>query len=848
MNMQHLSGLANMEIDLDSVDGSLLSNNESGPAPMTRSDSGHTLSTVNTSTTFQNPDSHVSASNRRIEAAALRGGGETARGSGDSLDDATADSSVVATPIPTPKKNKKTKKPADCPRISFHDSAQNLATGSTWNLTKAIPVDEKDDDDSDVDEEKDVLLTSKFAYKPGKKSGSVRAAGLKSSIKQPRYSDRSLAKKDDKPKSSVRPAKVVPSVRRNSNPQREVRDAPTAQSVMRWDLNGKGRLDEIEMAMRERDVDGDGTLSKREVKSIIEDQLRDQSEYRLYCKMACYLMGLVLLLAVSNLGTSLAAVVLAKDTALDPATGTVQQKGSNEVTGMQATAYHLELAELSDEEFEERRLLVDAEMAEDPDHPDHHHRRLGQRSRPTKVNTCGCTKVAYDSGKITERSLHDIANRCDGVQTVNMSRRWRGDEVRSDVDTLCGPGTKVVRRGSTRKVKTQTKVKNCRKCANTQTSVVVEEQVTFKQSNGKAVSFNCGKGGSCYGSGETLLQGEGHPCTLERDFSGASECEDGLVCYDVNDPRATRGTGECTRLSVRAAAFGMCNVDFGVDACESGYTCQAESRGAVSANGRTKVASRRQSVSVVRTGTCMQIRTRAFALDTCDASLGRNACDSGYYCLGSNGVDLGGRGYGVCTAIAMKVRSGAVCDMGYGADSCGRGYYCGSSGFGRRMEVVGHDGHDRKLVEVAFTPVEHAPPVEAISAPAEATPTGEEARDLQQYNQGGQCSINQPCSGNDAGMCCSQHGFCNTGWDYCGPGCQQGPCTSGYLGPSPGLNTRSGGFGICARSVAVGGKCFSNESCGWNYNQNIAYQCFGLSTSAGTVGGGYSRSNSGYCG
>jgi len=233
----------------------------------------------------------------------------------------------------------------------------------------------------------------------------------------------------------------------------------------------------------------------------------------------------------------------------------------------------------------------------------------------------------------------------------------------------------------------------------------------------------------------------------------------------VNAPRATRGTGECTRLSVRAAAFGMCNVDFGVDACESGYTCQAESRGAVSANGRTKVASRRQSVSVVRTGTCMQIRTRAFAQDTCDASLGRNACDSGYYCLGSNGVDLGGRGYGVCTTIAMKVRSGAVCDMGYGADSCGRGYYCGSSGFGRRMEVVGHDGHDRKLVEVAFTPVEQAAPVEAISAPAEATPTGEEARDLQQYNQGGQCSINQPCSGNDAGMCCSQHGFCGTGWD-----------------------------------------------------------------------------------
>lgn len=355
---------------------------------------------------------------------------------------------------------------------------------------------------------------------------------------------------------------------------------------------------------------------------------------------------------------------------------------------------------------------------------------------------------------------------------------------------------------------------------------------------------------SSYGSGKTFLQGEGHPCHLHRDNDGAGECDDGLVCYDVNDPAFRRGLGECVRLSRRAAAFGMCDADFGVDACESGYTCRSESR-SVSAVGRGR--SRRSNVSVVRTGTCMEVRTRAFRDDTCDASLGRSACDDGFYCLGSNGVDLGGRGYGVCTAIAMRVRSGNVCDVGYGEQSCGRGYYCSPGGLGRRMEVV---GPDRRLEEVTFKSA--FAPAEAVPAPVEAVPAEEEsARDLQQINAGGQCSINLPCQGNDAGMCCSKWGYCGTGYDFCGAGCQQGPCQSGYRGYSgsragAGMNVRSGGFGTCVPAVAVGGKCYSNESCGWNYNQNIPYKCNGLASSAGyggvTVAGASGVINTGNAG
>ena len=40
-----------------------------------------------------------------------------------------------------------------------------------------------------------------------------------------------------------------------------------------------------------------------------------------------------------------------------------------------------------------------------------------------------------------------------------------------------------------------------------------------------------------------------------------------------------------------------------------------------------------------------------------------------------------------------------------------------------------------------------------------------------------------------ANLCCSQYGYCGTGNDYCGPGCKEGPCTSG----SPTTPTTNGG-------------------------------------------------------
>ena len=43
-----------------------------------------------------------------------------------------------------------------------------------------------------------------------------------------------------------------------------------------------------------------------------------------------------------------------------------------------------------------------------------------------------------------------------------------------------------------------------------------------------------------------------------------------------------------------------------------------------------------------------------------------------------------------------------------------------------------------------------------------------------------------------ANLCCSQFGYCGTGNDYCGPGCKEGPCTSGSP-TTPTTPTTNGG-------------------------------------------------------
>jgi hypothetical protein len=519
-----------------------------------------------------------------------------------------------------------------------------------------------------------------------------------------------------------------------------------------YDLDGDGVLDEVEQAMRDRDVDGDGQLDSEEIYRIVQDQLKSQRDVGLYRKVVAGLVCLVCILALSNFGTSWASAILARDTVADTESSTIQSKKSGEVIGINQITHEIDLEPLTDEEFEQRRRMVDAEMEEDPDHEDHIHRKLGRKNTD---HACLCTKVAYDHGKIRERELADLIKKCDGVNTVSIRRKFKNGDY--DVDTICGPGTNVVKKGRKKSNKSKTKVR------------VVEEQIKFRRKGKKGprkdtdvdqeIVFDC-QNGVCFGSGQTLLQQEGHPCELSRDRNGAGECDDGLHCYD--DGRGSTGT--CTRLVRYARRNTVCDVDFGVDACESGYACYSS------------VQIRSRNVGVIHTGTCQKLKVRVSNQDVCDASFGLDACDTGYTCIGENGRELNGRGIGYCQRLVVKQRSGGLCDLGLGRDACDSGFYC---------------------------------------------------RDSMLARSGG--------GNNGVGGGVGHGGNAWTQATLIGPSGVVGGGSA--VGGAAAVRGRSVGTGTCARVVGRGGRCESDDECGWNGT------CVGLG--ADTATGGVIRGASG---
>ena len=239
--------------------------------------------------------------------------------------------------------------------------------------------------------------------------------------------------------------------------------------------------------MRDQDADNSGNLDQFEVRNIVNDQLKNVRMAKKYRKVIAALVCLVMVLALSNFGTSWATAILSKDTVASGDTNTINSKETGEVVGFQDTAFTIEMEELDDEEFEQRRLLVDREMYEDVDHEDHLHRKLGKKN---KKNKCNCSKIGYDHGKISETDLRALRRKCEGGNIVNVMTGWKdlnGNKKDFNVEQICGPGTVVQRKGKKKRNKKGTKVRE------------VDEFVTFrrKKKGGEkdaSTTFSCRKG------------------------------------------------------------------------------------------------------------------------------------------------------------------------------------------------------------------------------------------------------------------------------------------------------------------------------------------------------------------
>jgi hypothetical protein len=527
-------------------------------------------------------------------------------------------------------------------RVSF-GGATNLVTGSfkenRHDTTQRYPQDNYPQatytamDSSDYDSDDQMAAAS---LPPPPPQAAPRKSALKNSTPGPiDFNAMDTASPIESPTYSSPPP---PSTKKGKGKGSKRENRALTMVSAQYDFEGKGYLDPVQQAMRDQDIDNSGNLDQHEVHKIIQNQLKNVRLTKKYRKVAAALVCLVGILALSNFGTSWATAILSKEMNTDAESGTIQSKETGEVMGFQDVAFTLEMDQLDDDEFEQRRLLVDAEMHEDIDHEDHQHRKLGKKN---KKNKCNCSKISYDHGKISEKDLLQLRRRCEGGNIVNVMTGWKdlnGSKKDFNYEQICGPGTVVQRKGKKKKNKSGTKVK------------VVDEVVSVRRKTGgraAASSFGC-KRGQCYASGAGTMRRAGHPCNLARDYEGASECDEGLVCYDPDGN--TYGTGTCTKLQRYAGPKQVCQVDFGVDACDAGYACY-NTRGNIG-NGKKKSVLR---TGIVSTGLCDRVVQRSNEYEVCDVSYGANACVSGFRCLGVNGKEIrSSKGFGYCAAVARS--------------------------------------------------------------------------------------------------------------------------------------------------------------------------------------------------
>lgn len=98
--------------------------------------------------------------------------------------------------------------------------------------------------------------------------------------------------------------------------------------------------------------------------------------------------------------------------------------------------------------------------------------------------------------------------------------------------------------------------------------------------------------------------------------------------------------------------------------------------------------------------------------------------------------------------------------------------------------------------------------------------TRKELKSILGGTEGDECgvdAVNITCANN---MCCSSYGYCGTGSEYCGDGCQSGPCDATEACPSecpvvtqPCTNPVTNAAGTCKSSPCTGYGYYFHE-CG----------------------------------
>lgn len=248
--------------------------------------------------------------------------------------------------------------------------------------------------------------------------------------------DDTVDSSDESPPSSASPSKS----------KEATKNRLTMASRM-YDLDGDGVLDEAERAMRDADAEGRGYLTNEEIYDIVQEQLAAKRRSGQMKKLIFLLATFIVVLAIANLGTSLAAAILAKDLVAenDDDSSVMTIKETGEVAAAQTTAEVYEADPLTEEEFESRRLMVLAEIEADP-HSHAHRRDLSGK----KGRHAGHSRITFDTRVMPEEEFTNLQRKCQQNKNVYIKQRW-GTDTRNNC--VCSRGTSVVVRAKKSKDK-----------------------------------------------------------------------------------------------------------------------------------------------------------------------------------------------------------------------------------------------------------------------------------------------------------------------------------------------------------------------------------------------------------
>lgn len=149
----------------------------------------------------------------------------------------------------------------------------------------------------------------------------------------------------------------------------------------------------------------------------------------------------VFILALSNLGTSIASALLVKETTADKTTAEMRIVGTSDVMGTQSSAETFEALEIDTEMRRARRAMVVESLLADP-FGEHVHRRLAKnKNKPCTGKKCD-SDIAFDVNRMKQKDVEDLKSKCEQGRVVNIKRSFPGDS--KDSKNLCRSGTSIV--------------------------------------------------------------------------------------------------------------------------------------------------------------------------------------------------------------------------------------------------------------------------------------------------------------------------------------------------------------------------------------------------------------------